>query len=158
MPPQDLRPTPSGGFRSRLASSQPGLGVQLGVTTDETVRFDRVSETELLGPLTTRTRMWFHGAGPDYCFYGAASPVDDEHSIFVRLSALSGTPEEQPWDRFHAFGARVKEEDRVVLESTVPDFPVDITSEVHLRCDKVTLEYRRYLARCLGPTAIKESA
>jgi phenylpropionate dioxygenase-like ring-hydroxylating dioxygenase large terminal subunit len=160
MPPQDLQPTASGGFRSRLASSQPGLGVQLGLTTDETVRFERVSETELLAPLTTRTRMWFSGTGPDYCFYGAASPVDDEHSIFVRLSALSGTPEEQPWERFHAFGTRVKEEDRVILESTVPDFPVDITSEVHLRCDKVTLEYRRYLARCLGatPTAMKESA
>lgn len=157
LPPLTVEPTGSGGFRSRLASEQPGIGVQLGVTDDEVRRFGRISETELLAPLTTRTRMYFNGAGPDYAFYGAASPVDDEHSIYMRLTALSGTEEQQPWERFHAFGTRVKEEDRIILESTVADFPVDVTSEVHLRCDKVTLEYRRYLARCLDADRSRDS-
>lgn len=155
LPQLTLEPTAIGGFRSRLSAEQPGIGVQLGLTTDETQRFGRVGEVELLAPLTTRTRLYFNGVGPDYGFFGAATPVDDHHSMYMRLSALSGSEEEQPWERFHAFGTRVKEEDRVILESTQPDFPVDITSEVHLRCDKVTLEYRKYLLRCLDPTPVE---
>jgi phenylpropionate dioxygenase-like ring-hydroxylating dioxygenase large terminal subunit len=149
LPPLSVEPAAHGGFINRMSSQQKGIGAQLGVTTDETKRFSRTSETELLAPLTTRVRMYFNGAGPDYGFFGAATPVDDEHSMYMRLSLLAGSEEEQPWERFHAFGTRVKEEDRVILESTVPDFPVDITTEVHLRCDKVTLEYRKYLIRQL---------
>jgi hypothetical protein len=43
-------------------------------------------------------------------------------------------------------------EDKVVLEETSPDFPLDVTREVHLRCDKVTLEYRRQLGRLAAST------
>jgi hypothetical protein len=37
---------------------------------------------------------------------------------------------------------------------------VDLTSEVHLRTDKVTLEYRRYLMRLLpsAPVTMRRSA
>lgn len=153
LPPVEFDYTETG-FVSHMTNEQPGIGLQLGITTDEGRRFRRTSETQLLAPLTTRTRMYFNGAGPDYCFFGAASPTDDTHSIYVRFSALSGSEDEQPWERFHSFGTRVKEEDRVILESTVPDFPVNITSEVHLRCDKVTLEYRKYLAACVSPTPV----
>ena len=41
---------------------------------------------------------------------------------------------------------RVKEEDRIILETTLPDFPLDVTSEVHLRCDAATLAYRRSMS------------
>lgn len=133
-------------FRAVLSSEQKGLGVQLGVTGDEAIRFGRTSTTELVAPLTTHVRMRFDGDVPDYAFFGVATPIDDHTSIYVRLSALAGSEQEQPWDRFHAFGTRVKEEDRIVLETTVPDFPIDVTSEVHLRCDSATLAYRRTLA------------
>lgn len=155
LPALSVAPHESGGFRSRMTSCPPGIGVQLGVTDDESLRFERVTETDLLAPLLTRTRQFYNGAGPDYCFFSSATPIDDTTSIYMRLTALSGSEEEQPWDRFHAFAERVKYEDRVVLETTLPDFPLDITSEVHLRCDKVTLEYRRYLARCMAaPTLV----
>jgi phenylpropionate dioxygenase-like ring-hydroxylating dioxygenase large terminal subunit len=140
---------PDGGFRSTVRTQLPGIGVQLGVTDDETRRFERVTETDLLAPLTTRIRLRYHGAGPDYSFYGVATPVDDTTSIYVRITALGGTPQEQPWERFHAFGSRVTAEDRVVLETTDPDFPLDVVSEVHLRCDAPTIAYRRALARHL---------
>ena len=152
LPPIELERTERG-FVSWLPQEQKGIGTQMGVTDDETRRFQRVGETELLAPLTSRTRIRFGGDGPDYCFFGTATPVDDGHSIYMRLSALSGSPDVQPWSRFHEFGTRVKEEDRIILESTVADFPVDITSEVHLRCDKVTLEYRKHLARLVSGTA-----
>lgn len=155
LPPIALEPT-AGGFVSRLHVEQKGVGQQNGAAVgDEVRRFERVTEIELLAPLVTRTRLYYGGAAHDYCFFGAATPVDDEHSLYMRLTALAGPEDEQPWASFTAFGHRVKEEDRVVLESTVPDFPVDVTSEVHLRSDKVTLEYRRYLQGRLvsGPVA-----
>jgi phenylpropionate dioxygenase-like ring-hydroxylating dioxygenase large terminal subunit len=147
LPHYGVEPTPGGGFTARIPQEQKGIGLQMGVTDDETQRFERIGEIELFAPLTTRTRIYYGGTGPDYCFYGAATPVDDQHSIYMRLTALSGTEEEQPFEPFTSFGRRVKEEDRIVLEATYPDFSLDITSEVHLRCDKSTLEYRKYLAR-----------
>ena len=149
LPPLEVEPTEGGGFHSRMHASQRGVGVQNGQTDDESERLDRWTDVELLAPLTTRTRLEYDGSTPDYAFFSCATPVDDRHSIYMRLTALAGTEAVQPWETFHAFGTRVKEEDRVVLESTVADFPVDVTSEVHLRCDKVTLEYRRYLMRQL---------
>jgi phenylpropionate dioxygenase-like ring-hydroxylating dioxygenase large terminal subunit len=147
LPHYGVEPTPTGGFKARIPQEQKGIGVQMGVTADETQRFERVGEIELFAPLTTRTRLYYGGASPDYCFYGAATPVDDEHSIYMRLTALAGTEDEQPFGPFTEFGRRVKDEDRAVLEATYPDFSLDITAEVHLRCDRSTLEYRKYLAR-----------
>jgi phenylpropionate dioxygenase-like ring-hydroxylating dioxygenase large terminal subunit len=147
LPHYGLEPTAAGGFKARIPQEQKGIGRQMGVTDDESTRFQRVAEIELFAPLTTRTRLFYGGSGPDYCFYGAATPVDDTHSVYMRLTALSGSESEQPFDQFTAFGRRVKDEDRTVLEATYPDFSLDITSEVHLRCDKSTLEYRRYLGR-----------
>jgi phenylpropionate dioxygenase-like ring-hydroxylating dioxygenase large terminal subunit len=147
LPPIALEPTGTGGFSTRLHATQKGIGRQNGAAADEHVRFERVNEIELLAPMTTRTRLYFGGHGHDYCFFGAATPVDDHHAMYMRLSALAGPEDEQPWESFHEFGKRVKEEDRVILESTEPDFPVDVTSEVHLRSDRTTLEYRRYLMR-----------
>lgn len=151
MPVYDVEPTDTGGFVARMTMTHRGVGVQNGVTTDEDQRLQRCTEVELVAPLVTRTRLEYGGAAPDYCFFSAITPIDDTRSTYVRLVALAGDEETQPWDTFHAFGTRVKEEDRFVLESTVPDFPVDLTSEVHLRCDKITLDYRRYLMRHLAP-------
>lgn len=153
-----VEPTELGGFRNRVTTEQPGVAVQNGRTLDESERLERVSEIELLAPLTTRTRLSYDGAAPDYAFFGTATPVDDRRSIYLRLTGLAGTEEEQPWETFHAFGTRVKEEDRVVLESTLADFPVDITTEVHLRSDRPTLEYRKYLMRLIDPVPVELGA
>ena len=40
----------------------------------------------------------------------------------------------------------VQAEDRRILDGTAPDFPLEPTGEVHIRIDRLTLEYRRYLA------------
>jgi Vanillate O-demethylase oxygenase C-terminal domain len=69
------------------------------------------------------------------------------------VSALAGTEKEQPYAMFWDFSRRVTEEDKFVLEQTNPDFPVGVTEEVHLRCDKVTLAYRRHLAGLAGQGA-----
>lgn len=158
LPRLDVEPTETGGFRNRVTTEQPGVAAQNGRTSDESERLQRVSEIELLAPLTTRTRLWYEGASHDYGFFGTATPIDDQRSIYVRLTGLAGPEDEQPWETFHAFGSRVRAEDRFVLESTVADFPVDITSEVHLRSDRPTLEYRKYLMRLIDPVPVEVRA
>jgi hypothetical protein len=145
--PYSFEPTPTG-FVTRSVQEVPGVGLQNGAGTDERTRtYTRTNEAELLAPLTTRVRFFFE-QGCDYSFFGSAVPVDDERSIYMRLSALAGSDAEQPYEDFHRFGTRVKEEDRVVLEQTDPEFSLDITDEVHLKVDRVTLEYRKYLSAC----------
>lgn len=132
------------GFTNRVVSAHPG-GVEQRRGT---------AEVELLAPLTSRSRQSYHGAHADSCFLGAATPIDDDRSIYVRLTGLAGTEDEQPWDAFHALGCRERDDDRVILESTPRDFPVDVTSEIHLPSDRPTLEYRRYLMSRLDPTPL----
>ncbi len=134
------------GFRSRIPQQVGGVGPQMGIV-DEDRSFSRIQEAELLGPLHTRIRLEYGGSPPDYCFYSTATPVDDTHSIYIRCSALAGDSTSQPYELFHSYSRRVVDEDRLVLEATNADFPIDIKSEVHLRCDLTTLEYRKVLAR-----------
>lgn len=133
------------GLVTRLERESRGVGLQIGATDDESRVFRNQSEIELLAPLTSHARFYFPEA-PDYSFFGTATPVDDTRSIYMRLTALAGTEAEQPYEQFHAFGSRVTEEDRVILERVKVDFPLDIVSEVHLRTDRATLQYRRHLA------------
>jgi nitrite reductase/ring-hydroxylating ferredoxin subunit len=158
VPRYDVEQTDKG-FKAAIVHEVKGVGPQMGIT-DESLRFSRLTEVELLAPLTTRILLAYGGNPSDYCFYGSATPIDDAHSMYVRCSALAGDEAEQPYDMFHAFSRRVTLEDKVVLETTHGDFPLDITSEVHLRCDRTTLEYRRYLSRLaqnLGPKGRGES-
>jgi phenylpropionate dioxygenase-like ring-hydroxylating dioxygenase large terminal subunit len=140
------------GYLANVPQDVGGVGPQIG-EANEGRRYERTQETELLGPVHTRIRLSYGGEAADYCFYGSATPLDDEHSLYVRVSALAGTEQEQPYSMFWDFSRRVTLEDKVVLEETDPDFPLDITREVHLRCDKVTLEYRRQLARLAASRA-----
>lgn len=143
VPRYDLERT-DGGFRAQVRHAVAGVGPQMGIL-DEKATFERVTEVELLSPVHTRILLAYDGTAPDYCFYGSATPIDDERSFYVRISALMGNEAEQPYDMFWEFSRRVTNEDRVVLETTSPDFPTDVTAEVHMRCDRTTLEYRRIL-------------
>jgi phenylpropionate dioxygenase-like ring-hydroxylating dioxygenase large terminal subunit len=156
VPAYELERTPKG-FRAQVPQDVGGAGPQMG-DLDEGRRYERTQDTELLSPVQTRIRLRYGGTAPDYAFYGSATPLDDEHSIYVRVSALAGTQEQQPYRMFWEFSRRVTIEDKVVLEQTSPDFPVDVTTEVHLRCDRVTLEYRRQLARLAGLVVQRERA
>lgn len=157
VPRYDLEHTPSG-FRARVVHAVSGVGPQMGIA-DEDLSFERVTEVELLSPVHTRILLAYSGRAPDYCFYGSATPLDDDRSLYVRISALAAEEDVQPYEMFHAYSRRVTLEDKVVLETTHGDFPLEVTSEVHLRCDKTTLEYRRYLAGLLPaqPTASRSS-
>jgi len=149
VPRYELERTP-GGFKAEIRHAVAGVGPQMGIR-DESIAFERTTEVELLSPVQTRILLAYEGAAPDYCFYGSATPIDDAHSIYVRISALMGAPEIQPYEMFWEFSRRVTNEDRFVLETTSEDFPIDVMSEVHMRADRTTLEYRRILAALADP-------
>jgi phenylpropionate dioxygenase-like ring-hydroxylating dioxygenase large terminal subunit len=151
MPPvPEVTSTASGGVVGRFVYDMPGIAQQVGANAEPGQRFERTTEIEVLAPLMVRTRFYI-GAYPDgshdYCFLGAASPVDDTRAMYVRVTALDRRDEERTFDSFHEFSMRVQAEDRRILDGTSPRFPLDMTSEVHLRADRLTIEYRRYLAR-----------
>lgn len=145
VPRYNVESTPNG-FKTCIPQYVAGVGPQMGIE-NESLSFDRFQEAELLGPLHTRIRLVYNGAAPDYSFYGSITPIDDDHSMYLRCSALEGDDVSQPYDLFHAFSRRVVDEDRKILELTNPEFPITLTDEVHLRCDRNTLEYRRILAK-----------
>lgn len=145
IPHYDIETTPNG-FRTRIPQFVGGVGPQMGIENEE-LDFDRFQEAELLAPLHTRIRLEYNGSAPDYAFYSCATPVDDNRAIYMRCSALQGDEISQPYGLFHAYSRRVVDEDKVILEATNADFPIEITAEVHLRCDRNTVEYRRILSR-----------
>jgi phenylpropionate dioxygenase-like ring-hydroxylating dioxygenase large terminal subunit len=146
-----LERTPRG-FKARIRHAVSGVGPQMGVS-EQTASFERLTEVELLSPVQTRVLLSYDGAAPDYCFYGSATPIDDAHSIYVRISALMASAEMQPYDMFWEFSRRVTNEDRFVLETTSPDFPIGIRSELQMRADLTTAEYRRILERLVEQDA-----
>lgn len=152
-PVPEVEPT-SRGFVGHFVYDMPGLASQIGVGGTPSTRFRRMTEIEVLSPAIVRTRFYFADfpdGSRDYCFLGAATPVDDEHSIYVRVTALRGTEEERSYEAFHDLAVRIQKEDQQVLEGTTPDFTYDPKEEMHLRIDRLTLEYRRYLARLADP-------
>ncbi len=46
----------------------------------------------------------------------------------------------------------MQSEDRELLEGVRPEFPLEITTEVHTKSDRMTLEYRRVLAALAAET------
>lgn len=59
---------------------------------------------------------------------------------------------------FWQYSRQIVLEDQSVLERTNPDFPLDLVEEVHLRCDKTTIELRRVLARLAGRSSGLQAA
>jgi phenylpropionate dioxygenase-like ring-hydroxylating dioxygenase large terminal subunit len=148
-PVPEVSRTTRGTVLGTFVFEMPGVGPQLGVTGAGDKTFERKTEIEIIAPLVVRTRFRFSefpDGSRDYCFLGAATPVDDTSSNYVRVTALGGTDDTHPFDSFHEFAMRVQAEDRRILDGTAPSFPLDVTSEVHIRLDRLTLEYRRYLA------------
>jgi hypothetical protein len=52
---------------------------------------------------------------------------------------------ERPAADIIAFDAQVWEEDKAVLEHCWPDYRIDLLGNVHLKTDKASIEYRRWL-------------
>jgi phenylpropionate dioxygenase-like ring-hydroxylating dioxygenase large terminal subunit len=133
------------GFRARMPVDAQGVEVQGAEQNGAALRDVTV---EIVGPLAFVADIRY-GTGVSHVIFTMATPVDDAESLFVQFVARNDAADEAADEAVVALDRRVTIEDKVIVELTDPDFPLDATSEVHLRCDRVTLEYRRYLSRML---------
>ncbi|MEN9301324.1 MAG: hypothetical protein RLZZ254_1105 [Actinomycetota bacterium] len=116
--------------------------------TGETTR--RTTHAELVQPLIFRGRLVYEENGIVHVLYKTCTPIDDEHTLFCQFIARNDNPAPERWESITAVDKLVQAEDRALLEHIEPDFPLEITEEVHTKYDKMTLEYRRVLADLAG--------
>jgi phenylpropionate dioxygenase-like ring-hydroxylating dioxygenase large terminal subunit len=114
-----------------------------GITTDFTTRITRA---ELPNPLMFRGVLEYPDNGLLHVLYKTCTPVDDTHTLFCQWIARNDAPDEEKQRGIIDMDRRVQAEDRALLEEITPEFPVEITTEVHTRSDRMTLEYRKILA------------
>ncbi len=114
-----------------------------GITADTT---RRTTHAELVQPLVFRGRMVYEENGLEHVLYKTCTPIDDEHTLFCQFIARNDDPPPEKWDSITAVDRQVQAEDRALLENVNPNFPVEISTELHTKADRMTLEYRRILA------------
>ena len=120
----------------------------LNISEDHTMRFMRIQW--LLPTLFTLRLKYPTGLIHQIC--GFATPIDDQHSHRCQFVYRNDTEEDAPAAEIAAFDKRVAEEDRAILESCGPDYPLDLHAEAHMWLDRPQLEMRKLLADWLsGP-------
>ena len=114
-----------------------------GISSDLT---QRTTHAELLDPFVFKGVLEYHENGLKHVLYKTATPIDDRTTLFCQFIARNDAPTPDRFDAIAAVDRLVQSEDRVLLEGVNPQFPIEITTEVHTKADRMTLEYRRVLA------------
>jgi phenylpropionate dioxygenase-like ring-hydroxylating dioxygenase large terminal subunit len=130
------------GLVAQVPVDAKGVEAQGAESNDEALRDVTV---EIIAPYCFIGRI-VYSTGVEHVLLTAATPLDDQSSLFVQLVARNDTEDQAPAAPIVELDRRVTLEDQWILENTDPDFPLTRTAEVHLRCDRVTVAYRDYLA------------
>ena len=115
----------------------------LGIDADLT---ERTTHAELVQPLVFRGVLEYAVNGLRHVLYKTATPIDDTSTLFCQFIARNDRPSEDDWRQIGDVDRIVQSEDKVLLEGVNPNFPIEVTTELHTRSDRMTLEYRRVLA------------
>jgi len=113
-----------------------------GLTVDTTTR---TTHAELVQPLVFRGVLEYEN-GLRHVLYKTAAPIDDDHTLFCQFIARNDAPDDDKQRLMASIDQAVQAEDRALLEGLPADFPIEITTEVHTKVDRMTLEYRKVLA------------
>jgi phenylpropionate dioxygenase-like ring-hydroxylating dioxygenase large terminal subunit len=122
-----------------------------GLTTDFTTR---TTHAELVDPLVFRGVLEYPENGLIHVLFKTATPVDDTTTMFCQFIARNDDPDAERQAGIIAVDRQVQSEDRVLLEGINPEFPLEATTEVHTKSDRMTLEYRRVLADLAAETSL----
>lgn len=115
----------------------------LGIESDLTTRS---THAELVQPLIFRGVLEYHENGLKHVLFKTATPVDDRTTLFCQFIARNDRPSPEMWEAISAVDRTVQSEDKALLENVNPNFPIEVTTELHTKADRMTLEYRRILA------------
>lgn len=105
---------------------------------------ERTVHVDLVQPLVF-TAVLGYPNGVEHVLYKGATPIDDHRSLFWQAVARNDDPRDR-WEGIVATDRAVTDEDRPILEGVPADFPLEVTTEIHTRSDRMTVEYRRLLA------------
>lgn len=112
-----------------------------GLTVDTTTR---TTHAELVQPLVFRGVLEYEN-GLKHVLYKTAAPIDDDRTLFCQFIARNDDPDEEKQAIMIGIDRQVQGEDKALLEGLDSEFPVEITTEVHTKTDRMTLEYRKIL-------------
>ncbi len=120
-----------------------------GITSDVT---SRTTHAELVQPFVFRGLLRYEENGLEHVLFKTCTPVDDATTKFCQFIARNDDPPPERWQGIIDVDRQVQSEDRELLEGVRPEFPLEITTEVHTKSDRMTLEYRRVLAALAAET------
>jgi hypothetical protein len=80
----------------------------------------------------------------------ACTPATATTTHQLQMVVRSDSEEERPAADIIAFDAQVWEEDKAVLEHCWTDYRLDLVDNVHLKTDRPSIEYRRWLSDIIG--------
>lgn len=97
-------------------------------------------------PPFSRTLKITYPNGLMHLIFTAATPISDRTSQIVQFCIRNDDEADASAESIIAFDRQVVDEDKVVLESTDYDTPVDVTAEQHIPSDQPGIIMRRQLA------------
>lgn len=131
-----------GGLRSRYevpVQARPG---ESGPTVRRTT-------IDVVGPCLALLRIEYPD-GLCHIMLKACTPETDTTTRQLQVVLRNDTETDRPAADVIAFDEQVWREDKAVLEHLRAGLQLDLTANVHLRVDRTSIEYRRYLADLVG--------
>lgn len=105
----------------------------------------RTTTTRLHGPVLALIRIVYPD-GLEHLMVKACTPVDDTETRQLQQVLRNDTEDDRPAQDIIDFDAGVWEEDKLVLETAHHDWYLELTANVHVRVDRPSIEYRRFIA------------
>lgn len=152
---EDPRPGPVAiehepwGFVMRAEAPVANRGISKELLKEAGDRTVRVIEGRWFMPFMRASRIDYP-TGLTHVLVTAATPIEDGRSMICQWVYRNDTEAESPAEKVIAFDRAVTAEDRLVLESTPFDVPLDMAEELHMPSDKPGVEMRRRFAALLA--------
>ncbi len=125
--------------------------IEVAARPGETGSTVRTTENDLYTPFLMLNRITYPD-GVVHLMVKACTPATAETTRQLQFVVRNDTESDRPAADIVAFDAQVWEEDKAVLEHCWTDYRLDLTDNVHLKTDKPSIEYRRWLREMVGGT------
>lgn len=111
----------------------------------------RNTRNHLYGPFLMLNRITYPD-GVVHLMVKACTPATATTTHQLQMVVRSDSESDRPGADIVAFDAQVWDEDKAVLEHCWTDFRIDLVDNVHLKTDKASIEYRRWIGEIADGT------
>jgi phenylpropionate dioxygenase-like ring-hydroxylating dioxygenase large terminal subunit len=109
----------------------------------------RNTRNHLYGPFLMLNRITYPD-GVVHLMVKACTPATATTTHQLQMVVRNDAEEQRPAADIIAFDSQVWEEDKAVLEHCWTDYRLDLVDNVHLKTDKASIEYRRWVAELVA--------